>query len=495
MKLTLKKYAYLLTTILLLSSSLAHAQKMTIEFGKKNIALNETFQITARITGGSFRTTPRFPNIPGFQKQGRSTGSSYNMINGRASSSQSVTQNYAPTKQGTFKVAGFTIKSGVLSASSQGTTIKVGPKKQQQARSRDPFDDYFNRRRRGPSYDFKDVKDNAFLGITCDKEEIYVGEGLHIDFAFYATRADYQYLDFKRDVSLQIRDMLQDLKLPNTWFEEFETQIELKAVRVELNGKEYFKVHLGEVLVFPQNSDDLKIPSLELKMTKYKSAGVKDYFGREVKGEGADKTFYSQPKTVKVKPLPPHPLKDVVAVGRYSLDEEISDKEIDIHDSFIYTVKIKGQGNVNMIQEPLIQDDGLFTFYDPDIRRNILKRNGRIGGYKTFTYDVLPEQPGTHQIGNSLIFIYFDPKKARYDTLIPRADITITGESKTNKQIANTRHDDFYDIITSENNQFISNTSQGNTRIIANSFITISCASIGALAFVYFRRRKEKDNG
>ena len=62
-------------------------------------------------------------------------------------------------------------------------------------------------------------------------------------------------------------------------------------------------------------------------MIKYKVAKNPSFFGQNRKEDF--KKFYTKAKRVKVKELPPHPLKNSVAVGDYKLDERIRTKDLE----------------------------------------------------------------------------------------------------------------------------------------------------------------------
>src|SRR5690606_14747175 len=107
---------------------------------------------------------------------------------------------------------------------------------------------------------------------------------------------------------------------------------------------------------YPLNNDPIEFPSVGLKMVKYLQAKNPSFFSSNRKEDF--KTYYSAPKTVKVKPLPPHPLRESVAVGRYTFSENISSEELKTGESFNYTFTIIGEGNVSAINEPKIKNYG-----------------------------------------------------------------------------------------------------------------------------------------
>ena len=62
------------------------------------------------------------------------------------------------------------------------------------------------------------------------------------------------------------------------------------------------------------------------------------FFGRNRQEDF--KTFYSKPTVVKVKELPPHPLRDIVSVGNFKLEEDLSSAQIHTGNSFTYNFKV-----------------------------------------------------------------------------------------------------------------------------------------------------------
>jgi hypothetical protein len=130
-------------------------------------------------------------------------------------------------------------------------------------------------------------------------------------------------------------------------------------------------------------------------MIKFKVAKNPSFFGQNRQEDF--KTFYSKPKNVKVKELPPHPLRDEVSVGNYRLDEKISSNVIKTGESFQYEFNVYGEGNISAIEKPAIFNNGSFDFYEPNIRQNTNRQNNLVTGTKSFGYFVIPKEPGSYR--------------------------------------------------------------------------------------------------
>jgi hypothetical protein len=443
------------------------AQEISIELGSNNIRLNEQFAITVKIQDDRLRKYDDFPEIPGFEKAGISTSSSTNIVNGQVSSSQSVTQTYLPTREGTFKLPPFRMSINDTQVNSSGTTITVGPAKQD-SRSRspfdfdDPFDNFFDRDRQ--AQEFVDVRDEAFLALSTNKDMVYLGEGFTTTLAFYVSEKNQAPLQFY-DLGKQLTEILKEIRPPNAWEENFNIE-NINGKPVSIGGENYTQYKIYQATFYPLNEETIRFPKVGLKMIKYKVAKNPSFFGRRRQEDF--KTFYNQPKQVVVKDLPPHPLKETVAVGNYRLEEQIGKEDITTGNSFSYTFKIVGEGNISSIEKPQVLEDDNFDVYAPSIEQNISRRNHRVRGSKAFSYFTVPNEPGQFELGDYFQWIYFNPEAEAYDTL--RSDITIdvSGRSRKNDYISSQNVGTFYDRASMVDNELRSLNGENWMKMLAN---------------------------
>ncbi|MFY0598197.1 MAG: BatD family protein [Cyclobacteriaceae bacterium] len=441
------------------------AQEVSVNYNKSNIALNEYFTVTIKVENTKLKDYSGFPEIQGFVKRGTSSSSSTSFTNGKMSSSQSITQNYQATKEGKFTLNPFKIKINGKTINVTGATITVGPAKQQQRRRSDPFDPF----RRSEPQEYIDVEAEAFLALTTDKSEVYLGEGFTTTLAFYVSESNKADMRFY-DIVNQLSEIVKEIKPQNTWEENFNIE-NISGERVTINGKGYNQFKVFQAVYYPLNLESISFPSVDLKMIKYKVAKNPGFFGRN-KQQGFE-TFSSKAKTVKVKPLPPHPLKDVVAVGSYRMAESISEIELKTGQSFNYVFNVLGEGNVSAVEAPLISETEDFDFYAPNVRQDITRSSGRVKGSKTFDYYGIPNEPGSYDMGEYIQWIYFNPLKENYDTLKSRQTVRVTGESRKNEYIMSNDMGSFYDGMAFENNELESHNENQWVLIFANIFIVI----------------------
>jgi hypothetical protein len=464
---------FLLTIIAGFCGTLS-AQNIQIKLGPDEIALNQMFTITLEVKNQRLQGYDAFPEIQGFRKMGTSSSSSTNIVNGQLSSSQSITQNYLPQQEGTFALKPFQMMVNEQAVQSPGKRIRVGPPAQQQQRSfdpfsADPFEDFFGKRN---AQEFVDVKEDAFLALTLSKDEVYVGEGFTTTLGFYVAETNRADLSFY-ETGQQLADIKKLITPDNCWEENFNIE-RLNREDVIIGGKRYGRYIIFQATFFPFNTETIEFPAVPLKMIKYKVAKNPSFFGRNRQEDF--KTFYSKPKSVRVKALPPHPLREQVAVGRYQLQEDISEQSLLTGQSFSYTFTVAGEGNISAIEKPLIRESEAFDFYPPNIRQNIVRSNSTVRGNKTFSYYGIPNEPGEYALGDYIQFIYFDPDAGQYDTLRSEFVVRAEGESKKNVTISSNDLGDFYNSIDLQNNRLSPNDGGRLIRLIANILVVVLLA-------------------
>lgn len=193
----------LFTLFLAVCANLAFVQAQTIQIvlGPDEIGENQSWTISVTIQNDKFKSHDYvFPEIYGFRKRGTSSQSQTSIVNGQVSSSQSVTMSYLPVKQGNYTVQAFRMTINGQTLNSPGKKVKVGPPVQTQRNPYDP-NDFFGK---NDNTEFVDIKEDAFLAVTTNKSEVYVGEGFTTTLSFYVAdknRAPLQFYDLGKQLT------------------------------------------------------------------------------------------------------------------------------------------------------------------------------------------------------------------------------------------------------------------------------------------------------
>ncbi len=450
----------------LLFSLDSSGQDVSIKLGKNQIALNEYFTIAISAENTNIRQHSAFPEIDGFVKRGTSSSSQTSYINGKVTSSHTITQNYQATEKGNFLLRPFRMKINDEMANNGGTQIKVGDaiQRQRQTTRRDPIDSFFGRADEPTEY--IDVKADAFLSLNTSKNEVYVGEGFTTTLAFYVSAANRADMRF-HELGQQVTEIVKKIKPERCWEENFNIE-NITGEQVTLQGKQFTRYTIYQAAFYPLNVEDIYFPPVELELIKYNVAKNPSFFGRN-RQEDYTK-FKSNARTVRVRELPPHPLKESVAVGQYRLREDADPRELETGQSLNYSFDIIGAGNVSAINAP-VPPEGDFDFYAPNTRQNVNRGNGRVTGSKSFSYYGIPNEPGEYNLGDYFKWIFFNTSTDQYDTLRSEIVVNVTGESRKNEYILSSDVGSFYDRINSEDNTVRSLNGRGWFRWLINGLI------------------------
>jgi hypothetical protein len=469
-------------TCLLFLAGVAYGQNtIQIALGPDEIGENQSWTITVSINNDRLKSYENFPDIDGFRKRGTSNQSQTSIVNGQMSSSQSVIMTYTPTKQGVFTVPSFKMKVNDQIISVTGKKIKVGPAVQAQRDpyrtpfDSDPADNFFGR----GETEFVDVKEDALLALTTNKNEVYVGEGFTTTLSFLVAdnnRAPMQFYELGK----QLSEILKKLKPTNCWEENFNIE-NIEGETIDINGKGYTQYKIYQAAFYPLNAQPLTFPSVGLEMIKFKVAKNPSFFGQNRQEDF--KTFYSRPITVKVKELPPHPLRNSVAVGDYQLAEQFSATNPKTGQSMGYEFRIIGEGNITGIEKPVVKNDANFDFYEPNMKQNIKREGGRVSGNKTFNYFMIPKEPGEFKLGDYFQWVFFNPNTKKYDTLRSQYSLKVEGESQKNQFIESTDLGSFYDRMDASENKLQHGTSYDWMKVSLNIFILVMLAGSAYLVF------------
>jgi len=462
------------------------AQNIQIQLGPDEIGINQAWTITLTVNNAQLKGYDNFPDIEGLQKRGTSSSSQTNIINGQISSSQSMIMTYVPLRQGSVTVSSFKIKVNDQIISVPGKKIKIGPPVQTQQNDpfknlfdRDPFDDFFGKKQ--PT-EFVDVKEDALLALTTNKDEVFVGEGFTATLSFLVAENNRAPMQF-HDLGRQLSDILKKIRPANCWEENFNIE-NIDGEAIEIGGKRYTQYKIYRATFVPLNNQAVVFPSIGLEMIKYKIAKNPSFFGQSRQEDY--KTFYSKPKTIKVKDLPPHPLREAVAVGNYKLEEHIGKTELKTGQSVSYDFAIYGEGNISSISKPTLTNIAAFDFYEPNIKQNITREAGHVNGTKTFSYFMIPKEPGTYKLSDFFHWVFFNPQTKKYDTLKSQIVVNVTGESQKNQSIGSNDLGSFYDRLNTADNSLKTVSNKMWMKWSVNLFLIVL---LGGVGYLLFRKR------
>ena len=428
-----KLLPYLLVGLGLLFSSIhAFSQDVSLSasVNKNPVAMNDHFSLTFTLTNANGNIDP--PSLDDFSLlYGPGTSTSVQIVNGRRSSSFSYTYTLAAQKEGTYTIAPATaVINGVVYKSNE---IQLKVVKGNSSTPQNSGRSNTNQGQNGVS------SDDLIVKINLNKSKVYVGESVLATFVLYSR---YQALE------------LQEFESPSFngfWSEEIENLRASWDDKIELiNGKQYRKATLRQVVLIPQHAGNIEIEKVKLSALVNAS-----FFNR-----GTLLNATSSPLTLKVLPLPEgKPANFSGAVGQFELKANTSVNTLKSNDALNYIVELKGRGNLKLVSQFNVPFPGDFEKYDPKITENISVDKNGMSGSKKWDYLLIPRHQGDYTIP-SITFTYFDLSTKTYKTITSKTiDISVEkgdGENSAGVVYSNINKQDFQ--LLDEDIRYINNT-------------------------------------
>lgn len=386
---------------------------VSIEIGQTVFPIERPFLISVQIPNSDTRPTINFPDIPGFTKRGTSTSVTNTEIAGKTVTLQVITQTYIADQPGTYHLVPFSLTVNGFVVKSEGAFITVKPA--------------VTARNEGPEHMSMQMPGEfgtAFLSLRTSKTSVYVGEGFTVRLSLFVADSYPFELEFW-ELDKQYQALQKQIHHPNTWEENYNIK-DIQPLPVVVNSRKFTEYLIYQATFFPLSTQPIQIPSVTLKMIRRKPSVVST--STPESGTGAMPVdpseffpFMTRPITIVVKPLPPHPLKGQIAVGKFRLVEGMEKPTVAVGKSVRYSFRIEGEGNIASLQAPAILDiastDSIPKILPAGTSQVINRLGSVVAGFKAFNYFLVPRRSEPFALGNVFYWIYFDPGTAQYDTL------------------------------------------------------------------------------
>lgn len=408
----MKRFLYLL--IFLTVATVSHAQTFKAS-APDQVVEGENFRVQYVVTDGepsSFRG-PKFDS-EGFELLAgpyTSSYSSYQMVNGKTSSTSSVTYTYTlcATKKGKFTIPAASVSVGGKTLTSNTLTISVaqgsgnsgaasGGNRRNQAQSAEQ-----NTQDAGNSISGKDL----YMTATASKTKVHEQEAILLTYQVYYT---VNLTSLKPNMPDLKGFHVQEVPLPRT----------KEPKQVTVGGRTYNNVLWSQYVVFPQQTGKLVIPEVTFEATVAQRVRSLDpwdaFFNSGSAYSEVTKNLKTPSITINVEPLPTKPANYSGAVGKFSMKSELTPKQIKTGEALTLKITVSGVGNMKLIKTPDVNVPKDFEVYDPKVTDNTeITRNG-MEGSKTFEYVYVPRNPGHYTIP-PVEFCYYDLESNSYKVL------------------------------------------------------------------------------
>ena len=408
-----------LSTLLLcfyISLTAVLAQSLTAS-APRQVAVGQQFRLTYTVNSqdvSGFRVgqipTDAFEILMG---PSTSTQSSFQMINGKTTSSSSITYTYilSALKNGTFTIPAATISVDGSQVRSNTVKIEVSGTAQQPSSG--------GRSGRGGSSQQPETRaqgtpisgSDLFIKVSASKKRVVEQEPVLLTYKVYTL------------VSLtQLEGKMPDLKGFHT--QEIPLPQE-KSFKIEqYNGRNYKTVTWSQYVMFPQQTGTLEVPPLTFNGVVVQQNRYVDPFEAFFNGGSGyvevKKQIQAPGVKIEVDPLPARPDGFSGGVGHFTMKAEMGNTQMKANDPLTLKVTISGTGNLKLIKQPTVKFPKDFDTYDPKTTDKTRLTTQGIDGSIIYEYLAVPRHQGQYDVP-PVEFVYYDTQKKQYVTLTSEA--------------------------------------------------------------------------
>ena len=369
------------------------------------VVKGDQFRISFKVNagGGKEFRAPDMKSLSVLSGPSLSTFSSAQTINGKMTSSTTVTYTYVviAEEEGDIKLDGATIKVDGKQYTSNSLTIKVLPPDQNQAGQGQGSSRSTQQQSSGQGTASAGA-DDLFMLATVDKTTAYEQEAILLTFKIYAAPS----------VNLtSMSNKMPDLK--NFHVQEVELPTQKEFQLEHYNGRNYQTMVWMQYLLFPQHSGELEIPATPFEgvvaqRVARSSNDVFDMFFNSDRYVETKRDLTTRPIKINVKTLPQGKTKSFYGgVGDFSVSSTISSTDVTANDAVTIRVILSGTGNLKLVKTPEISFPQDFDIYDPKVENKYTIKGGRQTGNKVYEYLVIPRHSGQYTIP-AVEFQFFD---------------------------------------------------------------------------------------
>lgn len=418
----------LLLPILFLIQTVS-GQSVTASVDVNQLVVNETF--TFKIEAKNADNMPQV-NLAQLKKDftvisGPAQQTSYQFINGEATSSKSMTWTLVPNRKGKLTIPSIAVVLDGKKLKTKPISMNIKPSGS------------------------VTQKDELFLLAEIDKDEAYVGEQITVTYKLYT----------------RVQMNLEDIKYPESvgfWTEELSVPRPPRFNQTTIGGVQYNVATLYKVALFPTKTGELELSPMTARCnvqvkTKRRQRGIfDDPFFNNFFNETVQKVLRTEPRTIKVKPYPVgQPANFTGAVGQFKLKTTVDTDKVKANEAVTYYVELHGTGNLNMFSLPELNFPDNMEVFPPTSSFEQEQLWDHFTGKMNWEYILIPRQSGKIFLPR-IELSYFDPMDESFHTISTRSvelnispakdPLTSSTSGFTKEEIALLGQDIHYNVST-----------------------------------------------
>ena len=378
---------------IILLFQLVSGQSVTASVDVNQLAVNETF--TFKIDAKDADNMPRI-NLAPLEKNftiisGPAQQTSYQWINGKATSSKTLTWTLVPNQKGQLTIPALTVTV-------DGKKLKTKPIR-------------INVKGSGQVVN----KDELFLLAEIDQDEVYVGEQVTVTYKLYT----------------RVQMSLEDIKYPESvgfWTEELSVPRPPRFNQTTINGVLYNVATLYKVALFPTKTGELELTPMTVrcnvqiqKKRKRQRSIFGDPFFNNFFNETVQKVLRTESRKIRVKPYPAgQPANFTGAVGEFKFSASVDTDKVKANEAVTYYVELQGTGNLNMFSLPKLDFPETMEVFPPTASFEQKQLWDQFTGNMKWEYILIPRQAGKVFLPR-IELAYFNPKDEQFHSISSRS--------------------------------------------------------------------------
>ena len=353
----------------------------------------------------------------------RSQSSNISIVNGRTTSSSSVTFTYTLTtdQAGSFHIPAATVVVDGKTVKSSSPKITVlpggsasGGQGGSQAHGQNPAQSHSQQADRMRTQDSGDriTSKDIFIAVTASKKRVFEQEAVLLTYKLYTL--------------VNVSEMSGKMpELDGFHVQEINRQRQPELKMEHYNGRNYGTVVWSQYVVFPQQTGELKIPEIKFEAVVVQQNRNIDPFDAFFRGASmlteVKKVVMAPAVVLHVDPLPtPKPASFSGAVGKFTVASSLTPQQLKANDATTLRLTVSGTGNMKLMNAPEVQWPKDFERYDPKSEDQTKIGASGSSGSMVFDYIAVPRHQGKFELP-SVEFCYFDPDAREYKTVSSEA--------------------------------------------------------------------------
>lgn len=405
---------YVSLVISVFSTALLHAQSISVSVPNR-VAVGENFRLSYTINTQDVDEF-RAGNIPAALEviagPYTSSQSSYQMVNGRTSSSSSITYTYTlyASKNGTYTIPAAHARVKGKNVFSKAVRVIVSGTAHNGNASPQMHDDYNaspQMQQAGSRITGKDL----FIKVSANKRRVYEQEPILLTYKVY-TLVDLTQLEGKMPDLTGFHT--QEIKLPQ------QKNFHLEKV----NGKNYRCVTWSQYVMYPQITGKLTIPSITFKGIVVQQNRAVDPFEAFFNGGSGyievKRNIKAPEINIQVDPLPTRPANFSGGVGKFNIAASVNHTVVKAGEPISLRIVVSGIGNLKLIKEPVVEFPKDFDKYDAKITDKTKVTVNGVEGRMIYDILAVPRNQGEAEIP-PIKFTYYDTTQNTYKTIQTKA--------------------------------------------------------------------------